>query len=609
MKDLFKGMVFGAIALSMVAGQPIQAATPQWIDATHHFEKDVLALTQSVKRETKAENAKRFKAPLPTPKVYKVGDLEKFWTKNIAEDKFEQTEATVKAIGKHCYVFVEKGKNVPDSAIQKIVRDFDEVVYPTNTSTFGSEWKPGIDGDERITLLLFDIKDGYNGSGGYVGGYFFAGDQFLQSQIPPQYNVKSNEREMFYLDIHPADPTSDKYLGIVAHEFQHMIHFAQDPKEATWVNEACSQIASYLCKYGHPGQIMTFMQTPDNSLTAWAKEQMVANYGQVYLWNYYLANRFMKNETVRQKFFRNLVADKAQSIDGFNNGLKQFSVDMQAVFPEFAIANFINDPALDKGQFAYDSTLARLRLPPTAQIKAFPASVKDQVFVWSADGIKADLTAAKANVKISFKGNLANFSGKANSFVVAAITSDSRNKISPKISYLKLAAAGKDMTGTLDLAKGEFDTLQVIVVAMGPKGVPTQSYVQAPQIPYSIDLTDSGNVVATTRGPRRIRPQRLIEDYVVAAEAALSRDDKVSHVAFTNLESLSADMGTAVMNQLEAGNTEAIDKLLEVGQDTETRSSLRPLAKKVAVQMEIWRIQKGANSPEIQERIDSLKSF
>ena len=155
-------------------------AEHEWLDATHLFEAEVREVTSGVERETIEQQAARYRTQLADRKPYEVGDVETFWTKNIVENKFEQTKAVVKAIGKHCYVFLEEGKSISAEAIEKVRQNFDEVIYPTNTATFGSEWKPGIDGDERITLLMFDIKDGYNGSGGFVGGYFYAVDSYLQ---------------------------------------------------------------------------------------------------------------------------------------------------------------------------------------------------------------------------------------------------------------------------------------------------------------------------------------------------------------------------------------------------------------------------------------------
>ena len=117
------GILLGVSLLGTVSAS---AVGPQWMDATHIFEADVAKLVDNVKLETRKEHAKRVKAPAPEPKKYTVGDKEVFWTKNIKENKFEKTPAILKAIGKHCYVFVEETKSLTSAAIEKIQKEFDE---------------------------------------------------------------------------------------------------------------------------------------------------------------------------------------------------------------------------------------------------------------------------------------------------------------------------------------------------------------------------------------------------------------------------------------------------------------------------------------------------
>ncbi len=616
MKKLSLGLLIAGLVLgltsSVVLAQGGRANGPQWMDATHIFDAQVQKLVQNVKLETKAAFAKRTKAPQPKRKEYALGDVEKFWTKNIKEDKFEETPATLRAIGTHCYVFVENGKNVSDKAVAKVQKSFDETIYPINTSTFGSEWKPGVDGDERIFLLMFDIKDGYDGSGGFVGGYFFAGDEFLQSQIPENVPVKSNEREMFYLDINPSDPESDTYMAIVAHEFQHMIHFANDPREATWVNESCSQIAPYLCGFGHANQIVSLLKEPDNSLTAWAEERMLANYGHVYLWNYYLMNRFLRTDASRASFFKNLVADKASGIDGFNNALQEFKIDFGRAYSDFALANFINDPKLEKGKFAYDNSLGRLRLPPCQTIKTFPGEVKDQVFLWSADAIKVDLSSARTTVKVEFAGAYAKFTDKKfNSFMVAAVLSDSRGKVDPTLQYVQLQpVADKNVqVGAIELStSGKFDTLMIVVSAQAPGGIPDQAYAKAPGLPYLVRVSDSGIILAgatTSTGRRSIRP--YAEEYVRSAGDLGDADEKIASLAFTNVENMSFEITKSVRQQLDEGSFEAVDELITLSTQEGNRDALRPLARRVADQLKF--AAGNGDNPEFASRIKALTSF
>jgi hypothetical protein len=579
-------------------------ADQPWMDATHSFDKEVQMLTANVMKETKAENARRFKAPAPTPKQYQVGDEETFWTKNIVDNKFEPTAAVLKAIGKSCYIFVEKGQVVADAAVEKIKKSFDETIYPIDTKVFGQEWKPGIDGDERITLLMFDIKDGFNGQGGFVAGYFFAGDQFLQSQIPSNIPVKSNEREMFYLDLNPGDPSSDRYMSVVAHEFQHMIHFHQDAKELTWVNESCSQIAPYLCGFGHAGQITSFMKTPDNSLTAWAQDQMLANYGQVYLWNYFLMNQYLKDAAGLTKFFRELVADPTQGAAGFDRALSKFKTFFDTEFVRFNIANFVNDPRLQNGIFAYDDSLRRLRLPPVATVKALPATIKEEVFMFSADGIKVDLSSAKQTINLEFTGKIPAVSGKKGSFNIAAVFSDSRNKETPKLFYVKLDASGN---GTAALNREGLDSLTIVVSTLAPKGVGDKEHAGM-KTSYQLKIDDAGTP-AVAAGTTEAPADELLSRYVTFASGLERADAGAAEASLNALEGLNAEIGRSVAGQLENGSFGTIDALIEAGNNDSAKASLKPLAKKLAGQVEAWKLQNRNSRGNLDSRIEALKSF
>lgn len=605
--------LIAVFAMFLMSLGPLAAADKgAWLDATHYFQPLVEKLVKDVERETRMEHARRHRAPLPALKQYQVGDVETFWTKNVAEDTYEQTPATLKAIGEHCYIFVENGKSVPDSAIEKIRTSFDSKVYPIDTESFGSEWKPGVDGDERITLLMLDIKDGYtpNSNKGYIGGYFFAGDEFLQAQIPAQYKVKSNEREMFYLDIYPSDPTDDGYMSTVAHEFQHMIHFNLDANEFTWVNECCSQIAPYLCGFGHAEQIKSYMQSPDNSLTAWSEEHPVANYGQVYLWGYYLMSRYLTTDTARRTFFKNLVADQARGYVGFDNAIAQFGTGFTSSFTEFMIANFINNKKLDKGQYAYDDSLGKFRLPVTETVSVLPAEIRNQVFLWSADALKVDLSKIHTPVTVDFTGgNMNVFGYKKNEFVVASVLSSSRDRNAPKIEFMKLKKTEdwKSLTGSLDIAPdAAFDTLSIIVLSQGPGGIADEEYASFGAIPYTVKLTDKGvSGSPIVRGRRTVHTDEMIAAYSMAAESLT--DPKTAEQACAVLDGITSELTSAVAADLEAGDVTTVDEFIASAATTNNRTALRPLAARLADQLGF--IASQDPSKDVSSRIDTLKNF
>jgi len=568
MKSGLKSIATSIAAFFMLVSVSASAQN-DWVDATHLFEEEVRSVIDTVSRDPEPMFLMRNRAAAPEIRSFAIGDTQTFWTKNIVENKFEETRAVLKAIGKNCYVFLEEGKTLAPEAIEKVRKNFDEVIYPTNTTNFGSEWKPGIDGDDRIYLLMFDIKDGYNGTGGFVGGYFYAIDAYQQEKLP--VHLKSNEREMLYLDINPSDPASDRFQNTIAHEFQHMIHFNQDSSEYTWVNEACSQIAPYLCGFGHANQVVSFMRTPDNSLTAWSKQQMLANYGQVYLWNYYILHHYLReNPEMRTQFFKSLVASKKQGVAGYVEALGAVSRGFTQTFDRFAIANFVNDARVAKGEFGYDKTLGKLKLPVSDTVAVLPGEVAGEVFLWSADAVKIDLANARSSLKVSFQG----FRGKMgedqyNSFTVALLMQDSTGMKPSQISYINVQPIGSKLQGgeiAIDATAG-FDSAMLIIVAQADEEVDDRVYANAIGMKYTVKVTDSGAAVARAIAPVDVRA--TVAAYAGAAGNLETSDEAAVMIALQQLETARNALTAELQRQLESGSenvSASIDEMIEAGE-------------------------------------------
>ncbi len=216
--------IISAVALAISLAAPSYANGV--IDLTQKFNQATRDLADGERISVGQENIQKGIA-FADVKPIEVGDQTTFNTYNLELNRNEKIKATVKKIGKHCYIYLQNGAKVDQKTIDKIAHAFDNKIYPEDRSMFGSEWTPGIDDDARITLLLLDIKDGYNPSAGrnaYTGGYFNAGDCYTRSKY-----ADSNQREMLYLDINPSDPASDKFLSVVAHGVQYMIQCNNDP--------------------------------------------------------------------------------------------------------------------------------------------------------------------------------------------------------------------------------------------------------------------------------------------------------------------------------------------------------------------------------------------
>ena len=90
----------------------------------------------------------------------------------------EEISAILQTIGPNLYFYVDDGwwKTLEYQKKQEVGRAFSSLgsefyyqIYPTLTSTFGYEWKPGIDEDNRIAVLIHPMKEG---AGGYFNKFF-----------------------------------------------------------------------------------------------------------------------------------------------------------------------------------------------------------------------------------------------------------------------------------------------------------------------------------------------------------------------------------------------------------------------------------------------------
>jgi len=90
----------------------------------------------------------------------------------------EHITAELKEITRYAYFYCDKDwwddldyeqRTKVGKSLNLLDREFDNKIYPTLTEVFGSEWKPGIDKNSHITVLIHPMKE-------EAGGYFNPGD-------------------------------------------------------------------------------------------------------------------------------------------------------------------------------------------------------------------------------------------------------------------------------------------------------------------------------------------------------------------------------------------------------------------------------------------------
>jgi hypothetical protein len=132
-------------------------------------------------------------------------------------------------------------------------------------------------------------------------------------------------------------PDTEFYSGVLAHEFQHMIHWASDSNEDTWVNEGCAELAAYLNGYDPGGFDASFLADPDVQLTTWPELTGAApHYGGSYLFMAYFWGRFGEEAVKR------VAAHPANGVAGFDAVLGSYGLTFEDIFADWLVANYVD---------------------------------------------------------------------------------------------------------------------------------------------------------------------------------------------------------------------------------------------------------------------------
>jgi immune inhibitor A len=325
-----------------------------------------------------------------TPPVYKVGDTARFQVSNNDTQEHQDITAELRYITDHVYMWVEEGVDLDQADLEASAKRFEKQTYPTNREFFGSEWTPGVDDDVHLSILHA------RGLGESTAGYYSSADEYSRL-----VNPYSNEREMFYIsaDGGSAAPNSSFYDGTLAHEFQHMIHWANDRNEDSWVNEGMSELAGFLNGFDPGGADIAFSEQPDTQLTTWSDPSMgnLAHYGASYLFMMYFLDRFGEDLT------KAVVASPKNGIAGFNEALANAGRPerFNDIFADWVIANYLDRPEADpRGRFGYSKIDPA---PPTVveTYRRYPASAQSDVSQYATDYIKLE---GNGPVTITFQG-------------------------------------------------------------------------------------------------------------------------------------------------------------------------------------------------------------
>ena len=265
--------------------------------------------------------------------TYDVGDTRSFWidvgTNNSNQTKFERISATLKVEGDYGYIWVANS-NYDDASSSnednylklsqlQILSDTFDKMFQAETAIFGKTYKEQYDEmwdyglitpKEKISILIFDIGSDFaeNQNSGILG-YFWSKDMLYdEDTFTYEFEwLRSNEDEIFYMDVHFLDKFPNLALGTLVHEFQHMLHFVNktvkfsdgESMSETWYDEMLSLLTEDLFSKELNVELSEMMDVyiksfmadySSKGLTSWYNDNL--SYGYSYLMGAFVARNY-----------------------------------------------------------------------------------------------------------------------------------------------------------------------------------------------------------------------------------------------------------------------------------------------------------------------------
>ena len=280
---------------------------------------------------------------------YEIGDKKDFFALNISTGRYDIVTASLISNGNYTCIWVDEKEmlnnhvtiyeidlllDAMENSTPFASRDPNKGITKICNDYFGNA--PDVSKDGKLNILLFDIKDGFNGSGGYICGFFNRNDQ--------TNSFGSNRCDLLYLDTYPTIFNNEKralelVLQTAAHEYQHLIHYNYDKSEETFVDEALSQNAEIICGYEvfNAAKSSDYFSSTNTSLFTWLN--LMSDYSRATLWLLYLT------EQVGDHLLKNLVQNPLIGETGVRSALSNSNslLSFEEHLINWNIANLLND--------------------------------------------------------------------------------------------------------------------------------------------------------------------------------------------------------------------------------------------------------------------------
>ena len=267
--------------------------------------------------------------PLSSSRLYpeeRLGEIKQFSVFDLPKHETFQVDAELIYLGQRAswYVDQQLDGHLDQSALERVAKHFDRKIYPLVVDSING----GVDLTGRVAILIADIPG--------VLGYFNADDQ-----LPRDIRPFSNERAMLYMRYFPP-LDGEHFLGTLAHELQHLVHYELDTEEVTWIHEGLSEYIAAKGEYG-PIRDVPFVRKPNTPLTEWPLDPFASgpSYSAAALFIDYLFKR------TDHRYIYELSSGHETGIKGIQSFLDRRlpNTSFDQLFSEWAISHVVHAPS------------------------------------------------------------------------------------------------------------------------------------------------------------------------------------------------------------------------------------------------------------------------
>lgn len=320
---------------------------------------------------TVAHRATHWSPPPPEPAEAEpadVGQSKEFWTwdMSVMPPGQKRVTATCRAVGEHAYVYVDDAvwdRLVTEEDVFEVNRRLQEASPPgsvdpgksvaeINHEYFGAP-PLGLDGDPRVYVLMTEFA---SFKGTTMDGYFNVFDTIPDEEAQEQYGQRSNEAEIVYLNAASRRISGDYMQGVLAHEYQHLLHHPHDGEEEPWLSETLGEVAMLVNGYHTDmGHVARHQQRPERPLVS----QTYVDYGACMLFGAYTLERFGKG------FIQELTRDGAHGVASIDGTLERLGRPerFDSLYRDWLVANYADSRGVADPGLHY----ARLDVPRPAE--------------------------------------------------------------------------------------------------------------------------------------------------------------------------------------------------------------------------------------------------